>query len=133
MHHYRQHPIVLLGALAECLLLAGLGLGLALMFGQPLLLLLIPLALLLAIWRFVRWATFSVRVEGRQVTLHTLNGFVVNERVVSLGAPGGLRLRQNVSGWMFDYGLLRIDVFGTPVQIGYIAPFSALKRQIDGS
>ena len=122
----------LLGALAECLLLAGLGLGLALMFGQPLLLLLLPVAFVLAIWRLVRWATFSIRIEGRQVTLHTLNGFVVDERVVSLGAPGGLRLHQNLSGWMFDYGRLRIEVFGPPVQIGYITPpFSALKRQID--
>jgi len=131
MQYYRQHPIVLIAALFECLLLGGLGIGLALLFGQPLFLLSIVVASLLALWRFIAWTTFSVRIEGRQVTLRSLNGFVVNERIVSLNAPGGIRTRQNVSGWMFDYGRVTIRVFGTPVQLGYIAPFSMLKRQID--
>lgn len=131
MHYYRQHPIVLAGAMAECLLLAMLGVGLALMFSQPLFFVLVPLALLLALWRIIGWMTFSIRVEGRQVTLRMLDGFVINERIVSLNAPGGLRLRQNVSGWMLDYGSIRIEVFGSPVYIRYIAPFSMLKSQID--
>lgn len=131
MHHYRQHPIVLIAGLFECVLLAGLGAGITLLFGQSLWLLLAVPAAVLAFWRCFAWSTFSVRIEGRQVTLRSLNGFVVNERTVSLSAPGGLRTRQNVSGWMFDYGLLTIEVFGTPVQLRYIAPFSALKRQID--
>jgi hypothetical protein len=108
-----------------------LGVGLALMFSQPLFFALVPLALLLALWRIVGWMTFSIRVEGRQVTLRRLDGFVINERIVSLNAPGGLRLRQNVSGWMLDYGSIRIEVFGSPVYIRYIAPFSMLKSQID--
>ncbi len=131
MPHYRQHPIVLIGALIECLLLAGLGVGIALLFGQLLWLALVAIAIVLAFWRFVAWSSFSVRIEGGQVTLRSLNGFVVNERTVSLSAPGGLRTRQNVSGWLFDYGLLTIEVFGTPVQLRYIAPFSALRQQID--
>jgi hypothetical protein len=133
MRYYRQHPIILLSALIEGLLLAGLGVGLALLFRQLLFLLLLVLGLLLALWRCIAWVTFSIRIEGRQVTMRTLNGFVVNERIVSLNAPGGIRLRQNLSGWMFDYGLMRIEVFGTPVQVRYIAPFSTLKRQIEGS
>lgn len=133
MRHYRQHPIVLANSLIECLFLAGLGVGLALLFSWGWFLALEPIALLLALWRFVAWMTFSMRIENRQVTLRSLNGFVVNERVVSLNAPGGIRLRQNVSGFLMDYGQIRIEVFGTPVQIRHIAPFSSLKRQIDGS
>lgn len=133
MRHYRQHPVVLVGPLFECLLLAGLGVGLTLMFSQPWFLALAPLAIGLAVWRFVFWMTFSVRIEGRQVTLRFLSGFVVNERIVSLNAPGGIRLRQNVGGFLMDYGQIRIEVFGTPLLIRYIAPFSSLKRQIDGS
>jgi hypothetical protein len=133
MRHYRQHPIVLISALIECLVLGGFGLGLTLLYGYPLFLALLALAFVIASWRTLQWATFSLRVEGRQVTLRNLHGFVVTERVVSLSGGGGLRLRQNVSGYFLDYGQLRIDVFGEPVQVRYLTPFSSLKRQIDGA
>lgn len=131
MRFYRQHPIVLLFALIETGVIATLGVVLTLVFQQFLFLVLILLAALLATRRYLVWSTLSVYVEGRQVTIRTLDGFVVNERVVSLNAPGGLRLRQNLSGILFDYGMLRIELFGSPVQIRYIAPFSALRQQID--
>jgi hypothetical protein len=131
MRHYRQHPIALLRSLLASLALSGLGLGLVRLMDQPLPLILVLLALLLAILRVVRWAAFVVRIERRQVMLRRYSGFVVTEQVIPLLTPGGLRLRQNLLGWLFDYGLIRIETLGTPVQIQYIAPFSSLKRQIE--
>lgn len=131
MRYYRQHPIILLGGLLESLLLGGAGMGLALLFGQPWFLALLPVALVLAIWRVLQWATFSVRVEGRQVTLRTLQGFHINEKAISLNAPGSIRLRQNILGYLLDFGGIRIEVAGSPVKIQYIAPFHAVIRQID--
>ena len=132
MRYYRQHFIALMGPVLESFAIAGLGLGMALLLDQIILLVLIAPAVLFAFWQAIRWNAFSVHIEGRQVTIRNFNGFVIKERIVSLNAPGGIRLRQNLAGWLFNYGTLRIEVFGEAVQIYYITPFRSLQRQIDG-
>ena len=131
MRYYRQHPIILFGALLESVLLASIGITITLFFAIPLALLLIVLALVIALWRVAQWATFSLRVDGHLVTLRSLRGFVIDEQRVSISSLGDVRLRQGLSGYFLDYGFLRIETLHNHIQVRYLAPFSSLRHQIE--
>jgi hypothetical protein len=134
MYDYRQHPIVLFGALFECLLLGVLGAALALRFGQALFLALVLFALLSAIRRGFAWSVFSVRIKGQQVAMRSLHGLSVHEQIVLFGPRDGVRTKQSMPGYLLDYGDLQIETFDDePVRFLYIARFSALRRQIGRS
>jgi hypothetical protein len=130
MRYYRQHPVVLVAALLECLLLGLLGMVLTLRFGQKLFLSLVVLAVLSAVWRGLNWVVFSLRLKGQKIALRSLRGLIVRERVISYTIDG-LRMQQNVPGYLLDYGDLQIETCDEPVRILYIAGFSSLRQQID--
>src|ERR1044071_5841877 len=108
MSHYRQHLIILILALVESLLVAAVGIGVALSLKQPFFFGLGP-ALPLAIWRYMQWSVLRVGIKQQQVTIRSLKGFGIDDLVVPIRTRAGVRLRQNLVGYFLDYGILHIE------------------------
>jgi hypothetical protein len=131
MYYYHQHPIVLVGSLLENLLLGLLGVGLALYFKQILWLLLLLPALLLALRNIIAWASFRIRLRGRQLFIRSLQGLSIREQLLPVSNQAAHEIQQNLPGYLLDYGTIQLDAYGEPIDLRYIARFRTFTQQLD--
>ena len=129
---YRQHPITLLWLACGCVVFGGIAAWLAVVSEEPMLFIGTGCAVLVLGIRVVKWRGDCILIEKGQVIVRSWGLFVSHEQVVSTHALGGVKLRQNMAGWLWNYGTLRIEVFGPPVHIPYLYPFDQLRHAIDG-